>query len=414
MLAQGVVKSLPEIRKRFSSGDPFPHVCVDEFLEPVAAEELLKDFPPFDPERARNEFGEVGPKCVVTDLQSISPSYARLHEYLGSDPFLAAVSEMTGIPDLKFDPLMYGGGTHENVEGAELDPHIDFNYDSRTGYHRRLNLLVYLNKEWSEDWGGAIELHSNPLGWYDGTNSIRTFNCLFNRCVIFETSERSWHGFRRIRLPADKAEISRKLISVYLYTTDRPAEEIAPAHGTFYVPYPPPDTLKPEQPITRAEYDEIRRLTHKRDALLSLSFQKEKQLSAERRDLAARVRSLEDAVSPVVMGYGKVSTGSTKGYFSDRWAATYFEALIEAVRPVTSATLHGWLPEGSVCELEFSAAGASASKRLRGNKFEIRVELAKPLSGVLPVMVKASPLAQKDSRDSRDLAFVMDSIVLHH
>jgi hypothetical protein len=267
------------IRSTFQSGDPFPHVCIDNFLIESEAEVLLRDFPPFDRERAKNEFGEVGPKCVISDIQSISAAYKRLYDYLSSRTFLDTVSDMTGIQDLQFDPHMYGGGTHENVSGAELDPHIDFNYDARTGYHRRLNLLIYLNKEWSVDWGGAIELHSNPFGWFDGSNRVKTFNCTFNRCVIFETSERSWHGFRRIAVPSDKGTLSRKLISIYLYTRERPLSEVAAPHGTFYVPYGLPDWIKPGVTLSEQDYREIARLMRKRDSLLLLGFATEKRLS---------------------------------------------------------------------------------------------------------------------------------------
>ncbi|MCL2930450.1 MAG: 2OG-Fe(II) oxygenase [Trichodesmium sp. MAG_R01] len=134
---------------------------------------------------------------------------------------------------------MYGGGTHENLPGAELDVHVDFNYDTINGYHRRLNLLLYLNDDWEEDWVGAIEVLSNPLDFYNDNLNIKTYNCIRNRCLIFETNEYSWHGFQKINLPENRSHLSRKLMSIYLYTKDRPQEERVANHGTFYFPYPP-------------------------------------------------------------------------------------------------------------------------------------------------------------------------------
>src|SRR5258708_31412501 len=85
-----------------------------------------------------------------------------MYELMGSPQFLDLIGEITGIPDLLFDPALYGGGTHENLHGQDLDPHVDFNYDEAQRLHRRLNLIVYLNKDWRTEWGGAPEPHSNP------------------------------------------------------------------------------------------------------------------------------------------------------------------------------------------------------------------------------------------------------------
>ena len=90
--------------------------------------------------------------------------------------------------------------------------------------HRRINLLIYLNREWEASWGGAIELQSDPHN--PAVDSVQGFLPLFNRAVIFETSAFSWHGFPRIVLPPDKRHLSRKSFSIYLDTKERAAEEI--------------------------------------------------------------------------------------------------------------------------------------------------------------------------------------------
>src|SRR5690606_11797124 len=124
-----------------------------------------------------------------------------INAYLNSPGFLKAMSAITGIPDLLPDPAMYGGGTHENVEGQELDVHVDYNYINNGQLHRRLNLLVYFNKEWQKEWGGNIELHSNPRSPDD--DEVSSYEPLYNRALIFETNEHSWHGFEKIVLPPD-------------------------------------------------------------------------------------------------------------------------------------------------------------------------------------------------------------------
>ena len=186
----------------------------------------MEEFPRFDPELARNEMGNIANKAVNTRIREISPAYRELYDIIGGTPFLELMSRISGIPDLILDPKMYGGELTRAVHGQELDPHVDFNYDEAQQLHRRLNVIVYLNKGWQTEWGGAIEIHSNPRD--PGTNQIRAFDPLFNRCVMFETNEISWHGFPKINLPPDRRDLSRKSISIYLYTKTRPAEEIAP------------------------------------------------------------------------------------------------------------------------------------------------------------------------------------------
>ncbi|HEV2212549.1 MAG TPA: 2OG-Fe(II) oxygenase, partial [Gammaproteobacteria bacterium] len=285
MIASEILARRDAIRESYRQAKPFRHVCLDGFLEVPVVERLLAEFPPFDPMFARNEMGEVGGKAVHTDLAGIGPAYRAFYDYMLSPAFLGAMSRMLGIPDLLFDPHMYGGGTHENLEGQELDPHIDFNYDPVRRLHRRLNLLVYLNKEWDLAWGGGIELHSNPRDW--DRDQVTSYNCEFNRAVIFETNEHSWHGFRRIRLPAAKHGLSRKCISVYLYTRHRPKEEIAPPHGTFYVQRPLPAEIQPGRSLTPDDVEGLKRLLRVRDGWIQHYQRRELELGRERASIAA-------------------------------------------------------------------------------------------------------------------------------
>jgi hypothetical protein len=290
LISKALLLQADTIRESFQTAKPFRHVCLEQFLDAAIVEQLLAEFPVFDPKNAANEMGGAGRKAVNTDLQHIGPTYAKLYEYLCSQPYLDAMSEMLGIPDLLFDPAMYGGGTHENLEGQELDPHIDFNYDPIRRLHRRINLLVYLNREWELAWGGGIELHSDPRDW-DG-DQVTTFNCSFNRCVIFETNEHSWHGFPRIELPPGKKHLSRKCISVYLYTKQRPKEEIAPPHGTFYVQRPLPARFTPGHTLTQADAEELKRLLRSRDGWIRYYQDMELEIGREHQSVTAYIASM--------------------------------------------------------------------------------------------------------------------------
>jgi hypothetical protein len=257
-----------ESQRAFAIAKPFRHVAIDDFLELESCDALLRDFPVFDEKRATNERGLAGRKAVVERVADISPFYRAFYQYINSRPFLDVMSELTGIPDLIADETLFGGGTHNNLGGQGLDVHIDFNIDERNMLHRRINLLIYLNKEWEEAWGGAIELHSNP---HNATvDQTASFLPLFNRAVIFETNEYSWHGFRRIELPPDKRHLSRKSFSIYLYTKDRPAEEVLAPHTTFYVPQPLPPNLRAGYTLTEQDMLELHIRTQGRDGLLAM------------------------------------------------------------------------------------------------------------------------------------------------
>ena len=291
LVSPAVVEQTPLLRAKFESARPFKHLVIEGFLKTDVAEALLRDFPAFDPKRAVNEFGEVGNKAVNEQIETLSPSYAAVADYLKSAVFLKLMSDLTGISDLLPDVNMFGGGTHENRHGQELDAHVDFNYDPQTKLHRRLNLLVYLNREWDESWGGSIELHSNPRK--PDENEISSFTPLLNRAVIFETNEYSWHGFQKIHLPADKRHLSRKSLSVYLYTKTRPQHEIVPEHGTFYVQRPLPSRIKPGRVVTAADVEEIKSLLAQRDGWIEHYHHVELQVSSQMGEFHQRVRELE-------------------------------------------------------------------------------------------------------------------------
>ena len=268
MISAQTLAAADGLRESFQAATPFRHVVVDGFLEPDACEALLRDFPTFHERYAKDEHGGVGRKAVVERVADVSAFYATFYRYINSAPFLHAMSAMTGITDLIADPTLFGGGTHENLAGQGLNVHIDFNIDERRMLHRRVNLLVYLNKEWDEAWGGAIELNSDPFN--PAVDEWRSFLPLFNRAVLFETNEYSWHGFPRIVLPPDKAHLSRRSFSIYLYTKDRPVEEVVAPHTTFYVPEPLPSHLRAGHTLTDDDVRELDIRMQGRDGLLRM------------------------------------------------------------------------------------------------------------------------------------------------
>lgn len=242
-----------QLAQQFQAAKPFRHLVLDNFLRLERAQALLAQFPDFALGNARDESGQLGGKSVVEDIRTLGAEYTSFDALLQSPPWLALISSITGIPALQYDPQYFGGGTHDNRDGQELDPHVDFNRHPRTHAHRRLNVIVYLNRNWQDAWGGALELHSNPRA---PDNQITRVAPQFNRCVIFETTERSWHAFGRIHLPEPAAQ-SRKSVAIYLYSAARPAHELADLHSTVYVDRPFADAWQAGRVLSGEDMHEL-------------------------------------------------------------------------------------------------------------------------------------------------------------
>lgn len=307
-----VAADADRLRSEFRAAKPFPHVVIDGFLDAGLCRRLVASFPSYDAERFRNEWGERG-KAWREDVSRLGNDWSELDRGLRSSEFLDFLSHVSSIPRLVFDPKYFGGGTHENLHGMELDPHIDFNVHPETFLHRRLNLLLYLNEEWDDAWGGSLELHTNP--WRPPhENEVRAIRPLLNRCVVFETSDRSWHGFRRIVLPEERRGLSRRSFAMYLYTHERPLLPMIPHDVTIYTDRPVPDRIGAGYTLTQADVDELRALVSRRDRKLEYLYGRTidyAQVTLERRlRRAGRSQWRRSLLARAVRKIGRVARGA--------------------------------------------------------------------------------------------------------
>jgi len=277
LVQPGVRASTAKLRDAFASAQPFRYVVMDDFLDPAFCERLMADFPVFDTGKALNEMGKIGGKAVVPEIAKISPAYAEFDRLMRSPELLQWIGEITSIHHLLYDPDYIGGGTHENAHGQDLDAHVDFNYHPKKPIHRRLNLILFLNPEWKREWGGCLELHRDP--WNPDADSADPIVPLANRCVVFETTEASWHGFHRIDLPEERRRQSRRSIAVYFYTKDRPPAETAPEHSTIYVPRPLPRHFQAGYTLQPDDVQQLEILLGRRDDQIRFLYDREKEFS---------------------------------------------------------------------------------------------------------------------------------------
>ncbi len=217
------------LRERVRSSEPVKNFCIDNFLDEAFAEAVLDAYPSYqDATKIGRSFAAVNEKgkVQITDSRAFAEPVAELNRALASPEFCELMSHVFEIPKLVPDADLNGGGIHQTGPRGHLDVHVDFNYIAERELHRRLNILVYFNRGWEPGWGGNIEL------WDKDVKSCRhSFSPLFNRCVVFETNEISYHGVTAVKCPEDR---SRKSFAAYYYTHEAPAHWTGVAHSTIF------------------------------------------------------------------------------------------------------------------------------------------------------------------------------------
>ncbi|MGC4005834.1 MAG: 2OG-Fe(II) oxygenase [Pirellulales bacterium] len=217
------------LRDKVCASKPVPNFCIDGFLEPEFAREVAETFPSYEYAMRNGKTHETKfehGKYQLTDVSVFPAPIAKLNEVLASQPFLDALSTTMDIPRLLADPTLEGGGLHQTGPRGKLGVHVDFNYHEQLRLHRRLNILIYLNPAWRAEWGGNIEL------WDAEVNTCHhAFAPVFNRCVVFETNEVSFHGVSAIECPDDQV---RRSFAAYYYTQEAPAHWTGTAHSTIF------------------------------------------------------------------------------------------------------------------------------------------------------------------------------------
>ena len=199
------------LRDQFATAQPFRHVVIDDFADPVGLAALLAEMP--DPHEAgigkSRDYVFAKNKFEKSGFAEFGPQSRELYTELCSDRFGEVLRAITG-EDVFVDPAFHGGGMHQAGEDSFLDMHVDFNkHPLHESWFRNLNILLYLNPGWEPAWRGSLELRNKKTG------AEASVEPLFNRCVIMETREFSLHGFAPIAFPDG---VYRRSIACYAYT----------------------------------------------------------------------------------------------------------------------------------------------------------------------------------------------------
>jgi Rps23 Pro-64 3,4-dihydroxylase Tpa1-like proline 4-hydroxylase len=218
------------LREQYVSAEPFPHIILDGLFDDPALEAVLRDFP--DPKSMRwVEFDSPQEKKLgySHERSNVSKVVRDFLNDMNSFEMLLWLEALTGIEGLIPDPYFGGGGLHQIERGGFLKVHADFNVHPKLKLDRRLNMLIYLNKDWKEEYGGHLELWDR-----DRKTCRKRILPVFNRTVVFSTTDTSFHGHPH---PLTSPEgVTRKSVSLYYYTAGRPEEERSVPHDTLFVP----------------------------------------------------------------------------------------------------------------------------------------------------------------------------------
>jgi Rps23 Pro-64 3,4-dihydroxylase Tpa1-like proline 4-hydroxylase len=217
---------------QYCAATPYPHIVIDDFLPHDIAEAILSNFPTL-PKRSDVMYQD---KLLEYNKRQIQPddcsTFARrVFSLFNSAAVLDFLGALTGIEGLLPDPYFDGGGFHEISNGGRLGVHADFRIHGKLQLRRRLNLLIYLNKNWQESYGGHFEMWDKAI-----KQRAHRVSPLFNRCVIFNTEKDSWHGHPEpLNTPTN---VTRKSMALYYYTASQRIQEEIPRHSTVFVKRP--------------------------------------------------------------------------------------------------------------------------------------------------------------------------------
>ena len=188
------LKELKLSSQKWKNAKPFPHIVINNFFESDIAKKLEKEFPDYNNAVWDNYNNAIEVKKICNNWKAFPSLTYQVFSYLNSEKFVNKFSNLIlNSSDLISDPGLHGGGWHIHSRGGKLNTHLDYSIHPKLKLQRKINLIIYLNSDWQDDWGGR-------LGFWENGNSkqpgelCKEIEPRFNRAVIFDTTKNSWHG----------------------------------------------------------------------------------------------------------------------------------------------------------------------------------------------------------------------------
>ena len=223
-----------ELSGEFLAAEPFNHVVIDNFWLPEIAEELYNEFPEYDDTKIWNAHynNAIENKKACNHWDRFPRTTYKAFNFLGSDAFMENIRSIANRPDLTMDFGLHGGGWHAHMNGGNLNMHLDYNVHPKLALQRKLNIIVYMSKDWHPEWGGGLELWSHNAETNQPLAHVKTVDIEFNRAVLFDTTQNSWHGLP-LPLSCPDDMVRQSMAAYYVgnppaETDDRPRARFAP------------------------------------------------------------------------------------------------------------------------------------------------------------------------------------------
>lgn len=201
------INQIDFLRNSFLNAQPFEHLIIDNFLEESYAEKISNLFPNLDDLWHKYE-NPIEVKYTYDDINFLDIELKNYFYYLSTEEVINLIKSISNINNLEYDNYLHGAGLHLHPRYGRLNLHLDYEKHIYSGKERRLNIILFMNKEWDKNWNGANELWNT-----DVTKCIVKTEVKFNRAILFKTNDISWHGVPDIiKCPNN---IFRKTIAFY-------------------------------------------------------------------------------------------------------------------------------------------------------------------------------------------------------
>ena len=218
-----ITRDIIQYSEQYAQAYPYPHIVLDDLFLEEDLRGILEEWPDDDNPAWDKKKCNTSWKWHISHIPTMGPKTQAFFQSLYISEFISDLEKLSGIPGLMRDPYMEGSGLHYIPEGGYLKMHVDFNWHPQIQKVRRINFLVYLNDDWTEEDGGEVEL------WEPNMSKCGVkVGPVFNRTVIFNTTDHSYHGH------PDPSKSDRKSVALYYYTSG----VVQNAHSTIYVKRP--------------------------------------------------------------------------------------------------------------------------------------------------------------------------------
>ena len=208
-----------ELQSKFFSTKPFNHVVMDNFFREDVALNIFNDMPGYDDNTDAKYDNAIEKKRTIQNWTKFSKNIYKAMSYLVDSEFTQLLKILTKHNDLVADYGLHGGGIHMHQSGDYLNTHLDYDIHPKLDMKRKLNLIVYLTPNWQPEWGGNLSLWSHNDSTGQPKELITSISPMFNRAVLFDTTQNSWHGVTE-GINAPQGIYRKSLALYYLIPTD--------------------------------------------------------------------------------------------------------------------------------------------------------------------------------------------------